>query len=167
MQNKTYNWDAVIWGAAAAVLAAGMLWTARNAAVLPARVEALRARAAVWDRLRAVEAEQAAARRQLAVLNDLPRPARAAPLAQLAAEFTPAARPEILDRGAQTLADGWRARRMELQYSEADLETVGAMLAAAAGQRPPWTLRSCKIEASPRQAGYGRVILQLEALERD
>ena len=167
MQNKMYNWDAVLWGAAAAALAAGLLWTARNAAVLPARVEALRARAAVWDRLRAVETEQADARRQLAALNDLPRPARAAPLAQLAAEFTPAARPEILDRGAQTLADGWRARRMELQYSEADLETVGAMLAAAAGQRPPWTLRSCKIEASSRQAGYGRVILQLEALERD
>lgn len=155
------------WLAAAAVLAAGLLWTARNAAMAPARAEALRQRAAVWERLRAVEAEQQAARRRLAVLRELPRPARPAPLTQLAHEFTPGARPEILDRGAQALPDGWQARRMEMQYGEAALEAVGALLSAAAGQRPPWTLRACKIEASTRQAGCGRVTLRLESLERD
>ncbi len=159
--------NASAWMAAAAVLTAGLVWTARSAAMAPARVQALRARAAAWGRLRAVEAEQQAARRRLAALQELPRPARPAPLTQLTEEFTPDARPDILDRGALALADGWRVRRVEIQYGEVALEDVGALLNAAAGRRPPWTLRACKIEASTLRVGCGRVTLNLESLERD
>ncbi len=68
--------NTIAWMAATAVLSTGLLWTARNAAMAPARAQALRQRAAVWERLREVEAAQASARRRLAVLQELPRPAR-------------------------------------------------------------------------------------------
>ena len=167
MQKILHNVNIWVWLAAVVVLAAGLLWTAHNAVMAPKWAEAMRKQTVVWEQLRAVEAAQQAAHSRLAVLRELPHPVRPAPLTRLAIECTPDARPEVLDRGVRALPDGWQARQMEMQYGEVDLETVGAWLNAAAGQRPPWTLCACKIEASTQRAGHGRVTLRLESLERD
>lgn len=148
-------------------LLAGILWTAVNLHNLPPAAARLRTRAAVLEELRQWQMEHARLRHARDVFEQMPRPSRAADPARLAAGHLPGVSPEVSERGAEQLPHGWRIRRVEIRFGEADLAAVGEFMRAAAAIDPPWMLRAADINVTPYRPGFGRVVLRLEALERE
>ncbi len=102
---------------------------------------------------------QAAVRAFEGVSNALP-----VSLASLSRAIVTNATPEIREREARNLADGWTLWQMEVVFSELNLGQVPDFLREAEMQRPPWRLVECSIASSRQADGVGRVVLIMEAV---
>lgn len=152
----------------AALLAAalGLALTVASAVNAPRRVAAIRRReadAVEARRLRDELARREAIRRLWLELPDARLPA---PETLLRTAARGLAAPEVIERDAEPLADGWRRRRVEIVFPEAPLDMIGRFLAAAAAARPPWRLAEIRVLASDSGRGYGRATATLDGLER-
>jgi hypothetical protein len=87
-------------------------------------------------------------------------------LAALAEREIPGVRPAVRQRDVQPLADGWRARHMDVSFEQVPLADLSRFVMSAERQRPPWRLTRCTLNASETAPGPGRVTLQFTGIEK-
>jgi|GEM_PF-7002580 len=62
---------------------------------------------------------------------------------------------------------GWRVRRLRFEGSDVPLAGLSDFMASAESAIPPWRLVSLSIEALDARPGRGRVVLELETVEKE
>lgn len=166
MSFKLSNKNAVLWSLALIAVFLAFVSTAHSLLTFSDSKNKIKARRNTLAALKGLECEYNLANQPLDNLKSLPSPLKAAPLQTLASELTTATNVEITERGVKNLSGGWQIRQAELQAANIKLEQLGFFISAASKQQPAWVLQACKIE-SAAQAGFAKVSLLLEALERN
>jgi hypothetical protein len=62
---------------------------------------------------------------------------------------------------------GWRVRRLRFEGSDVPLAGLSDFLTSAESAIPPWRLASLTIDALDARPGRGRVVLELETVEKE
>ena len=163
--SKAIAWPAMLWGAAGVSLLAALVLsvisyrTLRDYAVSSGRLgadigrlQALQARADRYD----------AARKAFEAVTNSVSPA---PLGALQKRL-PDCRVDGLKEDRADQMPGWALHRQSLAIGDVAVERILPVVAALETQRPPWRLIRFAGEGSPRGAGFGRVELSWESLER-
>ena len=145
---------------AAAMLAAGLLYSSHTVRITPRRIRSIRQKQEVLLQMHDLQkialAEQAAVRR----FED-DASARPCSLKELAGR-----RADIRQRESVQLAGGWTLYRTEVVFNDTPFDAAGDFIAAAEACRPPWRVTECQFSTSPRAPAAGTVTLMLEALEK-
>jgi hypothetical protein len=154
----------LLGGLALAAMVAGVALTVYGARTTAQRVGHLRAKTESLRRLRELEAGLARDQGAVLFFERLPE-TRPLPLADVLQGAIPGLRAEIREAKPEPAAQGWTARRAEVMMDNVRLADAARFVLTAENQRPPWRLAECSITGSDR-AGYGRVTLVFEALEK-
>jgi len=150
------NMENILRAAAAALIAAGIFWTAYNFIQAGAFFEKMQGRRDTIAKLRATKQQNERIDSALSALASISNSVR--PLA--------AAGAEMRELDPQALGQGLRAKRTEVKFMEIELGALPDFLHAAEAQVPPWRLAECVIESSPKADGIGSVTLIMEAVTR-
>lgn len=170
MTERRQHW--ALWGAAAILLALGVVLSVRSlhairaaAATISERQDAL---AAVAD----LQAGQAGYEAALARFEN--SPARPPGMAALVRDALPDVTPDDMRDLSQPLLPGWVLSRYELSFRRVTLERLAELLKTAtqpvgegAAARPSWRMSKCVIRAAAGEPGAGQVVLVLETIDRE
>ena len=157
--------DKALAAIAALLIAAAALMTFLGAGRTLAMADDFKKKRSQRLELLALQARLARGQSALAAFNTLADAAPADP-ARLAAEALDGATPRQREMGFTSLADGWTARRIELEWAEIPLDKAWTFLVRAESNRPPWRLAEYRFTAEPGRPGSGRLAVVLEALEK-
>ncbi|MGD9873667.1 MAG: hypothetical protein AB7T27_05280 [Kiritimatiellia bacterium] len=146
---------------AAAVLAAGLLYSAHSFQTAPRRIKSISRK---QNDLKELFALQEVALVEMAAVRKYEEMASGRPcsLKDLAGSH----RADIRQRENLSLAGGWILHRTEVVFSEIPFEAAGRFVKSAGECRPPWRVTECLFAASQRAEQAGTVTLILEALEK-
>lgn len=155
----------VIWGCGIVMLVLGCGMTVGSVRNLDAHRIRLEGKAADMSKLLAFGEELGmydAARQAFGELAD----EAPALVADALAAALPGYEMADLRAGSADLAEGWRVHSKEIVLDEVPLPEVMLFVQQMEAGRPPWRLEKIIIKASSQKAGFGRVILSMEALEK-
>ncbi|MBN1556556.1 MAG: hypothetical protein JW951_00250 [Lentisphaerae bacterium] len=169
------HWRSAVWSAALGVLLIGAVLGWRTRTDLRAHARRLERKREELAEARALYARRAGLEAAAAALRALPD-GHPAPLDGLLAA-PGAQKPDDSREEAAAAPGGWRVWRHELVFRDAPLadvmdwvcraEAANGSAAGRAPVRPPWRLERLAFTASPRAPGRGRIVVALEAVERE
>jgi len=147
---------------AAALVAAGIIWTAVNLLRADSFFQLLRSKQESIVKLREIKQQndliEASFVALAAVSNTVP------PLSALASATVTGAVAEIRELDSRALGRGWNVKRMEIKFNEVNLNAIADFLRASETQRPPWRLAECVMVSSPKADGIGSATLTMETV---
>jgi len=150
----------IIRFSAAALLTAGIIWTAVNLLQSGAFFEKMRNKQDEIIKLHEIKQQNDLIKASFAALtavsNTVP------PLSAMASSAVTGTVAEIRDLDARALGRGWNAKRTEVKFSEISLNSIADFLRSAETQRPPWRLAECVIVSSSKADGIGSATLIME-----
>lgn len=164
----------IMWAAAVAALVLGVVSAATGVGALRERRERLIEKRGEMNELRVIESDIAATDAAMAACERLPE-RQATRLDDILRETLPDAKPEDVRETRHELSGGWMVRQREMAFSDVSLGDVLAMAhqAEQAGLsrdgalvRPPWRLSRLVFRGAPGASGRGRIVVQLDAVER-
>jgi hypothetical protein len=156
---------ALLLGAALVVFALGLTVGLRALGEGRVRLDRIRARLAQFDALQARDRALAGYLAAKSQFDALPE-AKARDLQPLMQESLPGYQAEDVRDASAEVSPGWVLRRREIAFREAPIAKAEEFVRRAEALRPPWRLSKCVLRASSRAAGFGHVVLVMEALER-
>lgn len=156
----------VLFVSAGVLMLAAVLLTWNTLRRLDAASRTLRGKAQELGDLQAVRARLA---RREAAISAFARAGNVPPVSvrTLIRQIWPDQPAPDLRESTEASVPGWRLRRAEIAFGDAELERVAAFVEAAESRRPPWRVMSYEIKASPHTPGAGHVVLKLATAERE
>lgn len=152
-----------LWAMAVAAALLGVVWTARNLAVLPRVSERWEKKTADLAELQAIRAAVGRQDRRVAEFEAMPTaPSDLSSLARTC--FGKAVATRELEP-MPTVA-GWTARRVALALDDVAGDDVGRFMAEAAAAKPPWGVTECVLQASGKSGRLARAEWTLVAVEK-
>jgi hypothetical protein len=156
----------MLWAAAGAILAAALILSAFSYHALRDHAASSAKFCADIGRLRALQARADRCDGALKAFEAVSGSVTSSPLA-IMRERLPDCRADMLKEDRAEQIPGWILKRQSLALVDVALARVLPVIAEIEGrQRPSWRLAQFAVEGSPRGAGFGRVELLWESLER-
>ena len=147
---------------AAALVAAGIIWTAVNLLRADSFFQLLRSKQESIVKLQEIKQQndliEASFAALTAVSNTVP------PLSAIASSAVTGTVAEIRDLDSRALGRGWNVKRMEIKFNEVNLNSIADFLRSAETRQPPWRLAECVIVSSQKADGYGSATLIMETV---
>ncbi len=160
------TWDLTLRVIAVAVLLSGIGMAIHTVRATPARFAKINAKKQTLAQLAGFRSDQAREQAAQALFDDL-ESRKPVPLPDLVAEtFGRGSGADVRMGDTRAAAGGWKVRAASVFFNEVALDQAGILANRAERQRPPWRLRAARFQATASRPGFGRVELELEALDK-
>ena len=163
--NRKFSWTDVLWAAASATSLAALILSALTYRTLRDHAAASGRFCADIDKLRPLQARADRCDAARMAFEAVSNAVSAAPLGVMR-ERLPDCRTDGLKEDRVEQIPGWILHRQSMALGDVAVERILPVIAGIEAQRPPWRLTRFVVEGSPRGAGFGRVELHWESLER-